>query len=425
MKRRNFLAALLATAGCAAARADSPRRPGGGAKPRPAKLEPSPQVLGDMRTLAEGANAFAFEMYDQLSGASANKGNFAYSPASISTALAMTFAGARGETAQQMADVMHFELPPAQLHAAYEAQLTAWNDPARTAYELAVVNRLFGEQSSKFHDAFVQLTGDRYGAPLEAVDFIGAPEQARVRINAWVAEQTRKRIDNLLPPGSIESLTRLVLTNAVYFKGKWKTEFDKKATSPGPFHRGGGGPVSVPMMRMTADFAYARHPDVTVMRMPYAGDELAMDVFVPNERDGIAELEAALDDKQVQTWLAALSTTEVEVTLPRLKIDPPEPISLSNALTALGMELPFVPAADFSAMADISPLYIDDVFHKAFVELNEEGTEAAAATAVVMKTESAMMSEPARLTADRPFVFMIRDLRSGAILFAGRVADPS
>ncbi len=422
MKRRHFLAALVATAGCAAARSDAPLAPAGGAQPGPDRRPPTAVPAGDVQALAEGANAFAFEMYDQLAS---TKGNFAYSPASISTALAMTFAGAQGETAQQISDVMHFELPPAQLHAAYSAQLAAWNDPARTAYELAVVNRLFGEQTSKFHDAFVQLTGDDYGAPLEPVDFIGAPDQARTRINAWVAEQTHQRIRNLLPPGSIESLTRLVLTNAVYFKGKWKTEFDKKATAPGPFHRAEGGPVSVPMMRLTADFAFARHPEVTVMRMPYTGDELAMDVFVPNERDGIRKLEAALDDKQVDTWLEALHTTEVEVTLPRFKIDPPAPISLSRALTSLGMELPFTPRADFSAMADISPLYIDDVFHKAFVELNEEGTEAAAATAVVMKTESASISEPARLFADRPFVFMIRDLRSGAILFAGRVADPS
>ena len=371
-----------------------------------------------------GGNAFAFDLYDQLA---AEPGNFAYSPTSISMALAMTWGGARGETADQMRDVLHLGDDADALHASNGALLAAWNDPGRTAYELRVVNRLFGEKTATWQPDFLQLTDAQYGARLEEVDFIHGYERARARINAWVEEQTKTRIKDLLPVGSLDTDTRLVLTNAIYFKGKWKSEFDPEATVPGDFHRIGGAAVQVPMMHQRAQLAYAKVDGVHVLQLPYTGDELAMNVLLPARKGGLAALERGLDGDAVTRWIGALSPQEVDVTLPRFKIDPPKPTTLKKPLEALGMALPFQRDADFKGMAeDIHPLYIDDVYHKAFVEVNEEGTEAAAATAVVMTNESVSIEpEPVSFVADHPFVFLIRDVKSGAILFVGRVADPT
>lgn len=373
--------------------------------------------------IAKGSNAFAMDLHAQLRS---RDGNFAYSPASISVALAMTYAGAKGETAAQMRDAMHFGDDADALHAAYGSQLAAWNEPGRTAYELAVVNRLFGEKTATFEQPFLALTDTTYHAPLEPVDFLGAADASRVRINDWVAKQTKDRIKDLLPSGSLDSDTRLVLTNAVYFKGTWKYEFSKKATADAKFHNLAGADVTVPMMNLAADLKHASVDGVQVLELPYAGDQLAMDIFLPTDRDGLAALEQKMSGDNVDKWLGALSSREVEVAMPRFKIDPPKAVALKSTLTSMGMSLPFTKAADFSAMSPEKPLYIDDVFHKAFVEVNEKGTEAAAATAVVMRTESASVGPgPVSFRADHPFVFAIRDLQSGSLLFVGRVADPS
>jgi len=218
---------LLSVTACAAAQRDA-----GSAPPR-TRTEGS-ATNPPMSTRDGGSNAFAYDLYDQLRS---EPGNFAYSPSSISLALAMTYGGARGETAEQMRNVMHFGADADELHKTNAALLSDWNDPKRKTYELRVVNRLFGEKTATFVPDFLDLTARQYGAKLEPVDFIGAPDASRLRINAWVEEQTKDRIKDLLPQGSIDSLARLVLTNAIYFKGKWKQEFDPKATTPGDFHR--------------------------------------------------------------------------------------------------------------------------------------------------------------------------------------------
>ena len=412
--------ALLLAAACS--RADQPPAANGTTTPsappaRPAHPPPAP-AAGSMRTLAAGNQAFAADLHAQLRSRS---GNFAYSPASISMALAMTYAGARGTTADQMRRTMHFDvLPDADLHAGFATLLSTWNDPAEQDYELRVANRLFGDATMTYHAPFLAVTRDTYGAPLEEVDFIGAFEPARAHINAWVAGQTRDRIRNLLPPGSLDSDTRLVLTNAVYFKGRWESRFETRATRDATFVLADGREVQVPTMHQTATFDHAAVDGVQVLQMPYVGGDLAMVVIVP---DGdLASVERRLDSAAIDRWIATLQRTEVDVALPRFRIDPPEPIAMRPTFEAMGMTEPFLTRADLGGISDLRPLFISNVFHKAFVEVNEEGTEAAAATAVVVATESASMNPSFR--ADRPFLFLIRDLRNDSLLFVGRVADP-
>jgi serpin B len=405
-----FLLALLPA--CATTQSDAdPRRPDSGTPTEPA-ARPLPSDL------AASNNLFATDLYAKLRD---RPGNLAFSPTSMSLALAMTYGGARGETAEQMRTVLRFGVPDATLHAAYADQIASWNDPARTDYELRVVNRLFGAKGHPFHAEYVALTRDRYHAPIEQLDFAADPEAARKHINDWVEKETKDRIVDLLPSGSIDGGTPLVLTNAIYFKGTWKHEFDAKATVPAEFHLG-ATTMRVPMMNMTHTLAFGEADGVKVLELPYAGDALAMDVLLPTERDGLAALEEKLTAENIDRWLGGMHAVEIDVALPKFKIEMPESIALKGTLSAMGMPIAFSNAADFSGMSD-SALAIDDVYHKAFVEVNEEGTEAAAATAVVMR-ESAVMVKPT-FVADHPFLFLIRDTRSGAILFMGRVSNPA
>jgi serpin B len=290
------------------------------------------------------------------------------------------------------------------------------------------VNRLFGEETYAFEAPFLALTRDRYAAPLESVDFAGAAEAQRTHINSWVATETQDLIRDLLPQGSLDELTRLVLVNAVYFKGDWVQAFDTEATRPEPFHVGGTTAARVPMMRQTNAHRYAEIDGVQVVEMPYQGDELAMTIVLPRERNGLGALEASFDQAAVDRWVGALTPTRVEVVLPRFRLDDAR-IPLKDTLASLGMTRAFDRAtADFSGMANPAnyedELYISDCFHEAFVEVDEEGTEAAAATAVVMGSRGGAPQPPAAFRADHPFLFMIRDLESGTILFLGRVNDP-
>jgi len=391
--------------------------------------EATPATDAEAERFAAANDAFAADLWQRLRE---RDGNLAGSPASISVARAMTWGGARGQTAREMAEVMHFGDDPAAFHRAASGTLATWNDPDRAEYELAVANRLFAEQTYSWQPDFVALTRDRYGAPIEPVDFRGAAEPARQRINAWVAERTRDRIEDLIPDGALTSDTRMVLTNAIYFRADWRAQFQASDTHDQAFHAP-GGERQVPTMHQTHRFAYGAADGVQLLEMPYEGGELSMLIALPEARGGLADLEASLEADTVDGWVDALSVRDVVVSLPKFRVDPAEPIALGGVLSAMGMASAFdARTADFSGMADPAanerlPLFIDDVFHEAFVAVDEEGTEAAAATAVVMAVESAAMppQDLVRFTADHPFLFFIRDTRSGAILFMGRVADPS
>lgn len=378
---------------------------------------------GDASSFAQASNAFAFDLWGQLRE---RPGNQVVSPASIAIALDMTFAGARGETAEQMARVLHAGDPEA-LHASAAAALASWNDPERETYTLAVANRLFGERTLTFAPEFLALTGERYGAPLEPLDLLGDPEGSRVHINRWVEEQTRDRIADLIPPGALEG-SALVLTNAIYFLADWQTPFSRSATRDAEFFADGARSVQVPTMHRTGEMRYAEADGVQILELPYQGGELAMTIVLPRERDGIGAVEARLDAAQLASWTGALQDRRVELALPKIRLEPAS-TSVAEVLRALGMPLAFTRDADFSGMAgEPGDLFLSDVFHKAFVAVDEKGTEAAAATAAVIALTSAAYpppDPPVAFHADHPFLFFIRDVRTGAILFMARVTNPA
>jgi serpin B len=371
----------------------------------------------ETRPAATSINAFAFDLYAALREAD---GNLQFSPYSISTALAMTYAGARGETADEMAAVLHFTLPADELHPAYKAlaeQLIAGGEQA--GYDLFVANALWGQKGEEFRRAFLRLIEDNYGGGLHELDFAREAEAARQTINAWVEKQTREKIVDLLQPGDVTADTLLVLTNAIYFKAKWLFQFDPHQTHEQPFTLETGKQIQTPLMQQTGEFKYAQADDMQVLELPYTGNDLSMIVLLPGKAGELSALEKTLTAERFETWLSAMKPCEVAVTLPRFKTTCR--FSLADTLGAMGMRLAFTSAADFSGITD-GVFFISKVIHKAFVEVNEEGTEAAAATAVTMIKAS--VQPPPVFRADHPFVFVIRDNRSGAILFIGRVMNP-
>ncbi|MEQ8455036.1 MAG: serpin family protein [Sandaracinaceae bacterium] len=385
--------------------------------PATAPAEPS-------AVFAASTRAFGADLYRRLRS---REGNLVVSPGSIDIAFAMTFAGARGETAAQMARVFHFGQDGDALHAAAQAQLARWNDPDRDTYELRVANRIFAKQGMDIQPDFAAITRERYGAPMELISF-SPPEAARAHINRWVAEQTRERIDELLPSGALDATTRMVLTNAVYFLGNWKTQFPEDATREEPFYVNGEG-VPARTMHLTHSFGFAHRDGAQLLEMPYVGDALSMVIVLPDAQDGLPALEEGLTAEQLAQWTSDLEEQPVTVSLPRFRLEMDEPLELKETLRAMGMPLPFQADADFSGMSAPSDpderLSIDEAYHMAFIEVTEAGTEAAAATAVVMgRGAGPAAAPPTRFTADHPFLFLIRDTQTGSILFMGRVNDP-
>jgi len=386
----------------------------------------------DVQVAARGNDQFALDLYARLS---TQEGNLFFSPFSISSALAMTLAGARGQTAAQMVRTLHFEvLLPAgyteqdaiRLHRAIaelnRQLLAAQGKPAH--YELTIANALWGQKGYEFLEEFLSLTRTHYGAGLHQVDFAGDRDGACGTINAWVEEQTRGKIQNLIRPDGLSPLTRLVLTNAIYFKGKWERQFDKAATRSEPFFTF-TGKVDVPMMHQTGNFGYMEEAGFQALEMPYQGRDLSMVVLLPRDASAAAfsALENSLTADNLARWFGQLRQREVIVAMPRFKMTCE--FGLADTLKALGMADAFTPgAADFSGMNGQRDLFISAVLHKAFVEVNEEGTEAAAATGVVARVTTIMPRPPEVFRADHPFIFLIRDLRTGSVLFLGRLMNP-
>ena len=372
--------------------------------------------------LVRGNDQFAFDLY---AGLRRREGNVFVSPYSISTALAMTYAGARGPTATEMATVLRFPVTGDRLHEAF-ARVT--RDVSRIGSggkaELYIANALWPRTGLPLDAAFKKTVGSLYAAGLTPLDFLNAPEKARMTINAWVEQQTRDRIKNLIPEGAVDQSTRVVLTNAVYFKGVWKHPFPEPATRNDAFALSTGKKVGdVPFMRQGERLRYLDGGSFQALELPYTNDELSMIVLLPKQVGGLAELEAMLTAKAVSDWLARMTVQVVDVTLPRFKIT--AELRLKETLSRLGMPLAFSDTADFSGIAKGDRLKLSDVFHKAYVEVNEKGTEAAAATGGVMVPTSA--GPPIRMEvfrADHPFFFVIRENGTGSLLFAGRLASP-
>ncbi len=393
-------------------------------KPR----DPQPQVSNtDLGSLVGDDNAFALDLFHQISS---QPGNLFFSPHSISVALAMTYAGARGDTAAQMAQSMHFTLPQAQLHPAFnklaldlDQRAKAEGIPEDKAFKLHVVNAIWGQDGFHFLPAYLDLLAGNYGAGMHLLNFINDPEGSRKVINEWVSQQTEKRINDIIPPGAIDPLTRLVLSNAIYFKADWASEFNKDATSGGAFNLPDSSQVTVPMMYQHRQFRYAEGDGLQALELPYAGVQLSMLILLP-EAGKFDDIQTSLSTDQLDALVAGLQYQDVQLWLPKFKYE--YSLSLNDSLLQMGMTDAFDEnRADFSGMDGARDLYIGAVLHKAFVAVDEAGTEAAAATVVIMQAASMPQGSPIEFRVDRPFFFLIRDNPSGAILFLGRVMNPA
>ena len=379
----------------------------------------SPDVPSeDLDTLVAGNTDFSLALYRALTGEAEN---LFYSPLSMSLALAMTYGGARGETATAMAEAMRFTLPSERLHPAFNAlDLSLGNrggDPEE--FELHIANATWGQQNYEFLESYLELLAVNYGAAMRLLDFVSAPDESRQLINRWVEDQTNDRIQDLLPPMSITPMTVLVLTNAIYFNAEWRTQFPPENTSDGPFTRLDGTAVDVPMMRETMTVPYASGDGYQAIELPYLMDDFSMLILLPDA----GRYEAFEDDlttEQLSGIIDGLSSEQMALTMPKFSFT--SEFSLNDALTALGMGIAFTGDADLSGMDGTRNLFISSVVHKAFVAVDEEGTEAAAATGVVVGRTSMPTLE---IRVDRPFIFAIRDRVTGSLLFMGRVLDPS
>jgi serpin B len=406
---------------------------GGGGDPAPVavdqarseKLRVNPTVPeADRNALAAGNVGFALALHRQVSAGKYE--NLVFSPASISTALAMTFAGARGETETQMATALKFTLPQAQLHPAMnelDQTLAARGQGTSGAdgkpFRLRMVNSAWADKQFTMLPAYLDVLAESYGAGVNLLDFVGATESARQTINRWVEQQTEDRIKELLPMGALDQATVLVLTNAVYFNAAWKVPFPER-TADGDFKRLDGSMVKVPMMRHEASFKAAQRTGYAAVALPYQDERLSMLIVVPDEGK-LAEVEAGLTAAALTELAGSLTPQSVILAMPRFRFE--TPIDLKQALSDLGMPVAFTGGADFSGIDGSKSLFIQAVLHKAFIAVAEKGTEAAAATAVVVGRTSA--PQGLNITANRPFLFFLRDEPTGAILFMGRVADPS
>jgi serpin B len=396
-----------------------------------------------MQTAATATNAFGLDLYRKLAAGDAN---LCLSPYSVESALAMTFDGADGKTREEMARVLHTSQAGDEIHnsfAALNKSLAGMVEESKQATKqahsekpgdpitLTIANRLFAEKGYSFRQSFLTLTKNFYEAPLEAVDFSKNPEQARAQINDWVAEQTRKRIRDLIPEGALDESTRMVLTNALYLKAPWADPFDKDATRPGPFHAKGGAVVDVPMMQQRLDgVGYIKQSGYTALTIPYVGRVLNFVVFLPDAVDGLAALEKKWTPEMLSAC-TSMPSADILLSLPKFKMEPPT-IPLKQQLESLGMKSAFDDppgSANFDRLAPRRPneyLYLSKVFHKTFIAVDEEGTEAAAATAAVMAMTTSMIQpeQPVEVKVDRPFLYAIQHVPSGVCLFIGRVTDP-
>mgnify|MGYP001028041898 FL=1 len=419
------LLAGFALAGC--------ERDGAGSMAKSDQMREAPQVSWDTQhNLAEDNNQFAIDLYHALQD---EEGNLLYSPYSISLALAMTYGGARGDTEAQMAEVLHFEMPQAELHAAFNqldlelAKKSEADEEGNQTVQLDIANAIWAQQDYAFLPEYLDLLALNYGAGIHLSDFKTQAEETAEEINLWVSDQTHERIQDILSPDALGELTRLVLVNAIYFNATWGAPFNVEDTQPAPFYLLDGSEIQVEMMYQALDARYYAGSlsggiGYQAIRLPYAGGTVAMEIIVPDAGQFEA-FEAALDWNTVEAILGGLHKVDMRLKMPKFTFR--STFALADPLKAMGMPDAFTPGtADFSGMDGTRDLNIDSVIHQAFVAVDEVGTEAAAVTVVEVVEVSMPIGEPEiiELTIDRPFIFLIRDLSSGQVLFVGRVLNP-
>ena len=383
----------------------------------------NPQAsLDQIQALADAHNAFALDLYKQLAGEGEN---IFYSPYSIYMALLMTYAGAAGDTASQMESTLHLPYSQEEVHAVMNAlnlQLKANSIvDDKPAFTLNIVNQLWGQAGYAFLPEFLNTLSQNYNAGLKTVDFAADPEGARELINLWVEAQTNEKIRDLIPEGVLNELTRLVITNAVYFKAAWLSPFDPANTKNGSFTLLDGTQADVPMMHQSSSMRAYVSQDVQAVELPYEGGTYSMVALMPTAGN-LDTFEQSLTAESLQDILNQLERASVTLSMPKFKFD--AAFALNDALEGMGMTDAFDPMkANFSGMDGTTSLYISSALHKAFVDVNEEGTEAAAATAVAIGLTSAP-GQSYTIMLDHPFLFLIRDNATGTLLFVGRMADP-
>jgi len=369
----------------------------------------------DKKIIVDGNNKFALELFAKLQS---TKGNLFFSPYSISTALAMAI------SENQRTNSSPKSLPDRQQFASSFGNLIKDlnNRGQKGGYTLNVANALWGQKEYGFLGDFLEFIETNYDGRLNEVDFVTATETARKTINAWVEKKTNDKIKNLISEGVLDSMTRLVLTNAIYFKGNWARQFKEDRTRETPFTLSDGQKIDVATMNQKAEFGYMETDTFQALELPYVNEELSMVILLPKQFDALDEFEKTLTPENLSQWLAKIHKREVVVFVPKFKMT--SQFSLASVLKSMGMTNAFSSGADFSGINGKRDLFISAVIHKAYVEVNEEGTEAAAATGVVMRLTSIGPVPIPVFRADHPFLFLIRDNLTGSILFIGRVANP-
>ena len=367
--------------------------------------------------LVAGNTAFALDLYARLK---TGDGNFFISPYSISTCLAMVNSGARGATATQISQVLHFDTDTDKIGASFGTlQKQLKEAQAKDGIQLSIANGLWAEKEHPFLPAFLQNATRFYDANVKQVDFRTQADQATGEINSWVSERTQNKIPRLFEPGMLNAQTRMALVNAIHFKSKWANTFNKERTADAPFKLADGSSATVPMMNQTARFRYAAVDELQLLEMPYGGGKLSMVILLPAETGGLDKLDVS--PAKLSGWLAAARSQKVDVFVPRFRLE--SQYQLNETLDQMGMHDAFTAAADFSGMDGQRDLFLSVVVHKAFVDVNEEGTEAAAATGAGISLTSVQAPTPT-FRADHPFLFLIRETSSGSILFLGKFAAP-
>ena len=374
--------------------------------------------LGMAQSSSKINNQFAFDFFKQIS--MSEKGNIFFSPISLSTAMGMTYAGTAGETQKQIAKVFHFPANSKKFHS-QQGSTIKWLGSKADSIELSIVNMLWAEKTYPFKNSYSKLIKKTYSAAVEPVDFINKYEESRTLINDNILKATNDKIKNLLPAGSVNNLTRLVLTNAVYFKANWQTKFEKDKTIDAKFYVTPQDPLKCRMMGAKSNFNYFEDAKIQALDLSYSGNNYSMLIILPRNNESVEELVKGMTQESLSTITKGLTLEKINISIPRFQFS--TGYQLKQVLSEMGMPQPFSDDANFSNMTSRNDLKISDVFHKAFIEVNEQGTEAAAATAVVVRMKS--IGNEKFFTANHPFVFLIREKSTGTILFMGRMVDPT
>jgi len=445
---RSWFVPFVFVTACAGTQAPDPRprpEPSPRPQPQPSQLpQPSPQpraagaeaeaeakaeaqaraeaeAKAEAQAEARAANAFTLKLYAR---ARRGRANVMISGTSVRQALGLVYLGARGDTASEMASALDLDRDPARAVRAMKDEAAAW-ESARGKAELVVANRAWTERTLPLRPEIVRLASEGAAATFEDVDFKGAPDAARRTVNAWVSERTASKIPELLPAGSVDKDSRVVVTNAIWFKGRWPLPFPASATKDEPFQLGGSRTVTASMMHATESHRLAEVPGAKVLELRYEGSDLAMLVVLPDEVSGLAKLEEGLSTASIDAWSKGLAKRRVAITLPKLTFRSGG--ALGGALQELGIRTAFTSKADFGGIAEArggDSLSLSQVFHDTWIALDENGTEAAAATGAVMRTTSLPMGPVIDFKADHPFLFVVHDAKRGRVLFIGRVSEP-